>query len=76
MKYITVSVEEAVNTARHLPADLCLYTQLMLHRLRKEYSQLLPEGDCMEFAFALTALFTAGRMQGIREERARRRAHD
>lgn len=71
MKYITVTVEEAVNAMNHTPADLYLYAQLMLHRLRRDYAQRLPEDDGAAFAFALAALFNAGRIQGIREERAK-----
>lgn len=73
MKYITVSVETAAEATNHMPGDLNWYTQLMLVRLKREYMAQFPdvgEGAC--YAFATAALFNAGRMQGIREERARR----
>lgn len=75
MKYITVSVETAAKATNHMPGDLNWYTQLMLVRLKREYRAQFPNLDeNLCYAFATAALFNAGRMQGIREERARRTA--
>lgn len=74
MKYITVSVETATKATNHMPGDLNWYTQLMLMRLRREYRAQFPDLDKnLCYAFATAALFNAGRMQGIREECARKR---